>query len=67
MPQFEVTEAAADFAELVDRAMAGEDIVFARDGRPVARLIPAAGNSLSQIRGIWRGRVEDAEDAFGTD
>jgi prevent-host-death family protein len=35
-----VGEAKAHFSELLDRAAAGEEIVIARAGKPVARLAP---------------------------
>jgi prevent-host-death family protein len=35
-----VAEAKAKLSELLDRAVAGEDIVIARAGKPLARLVP---------------------------
>jgi prevent-host-death family protein len=56
-------EAKTKLSKLVERAEAGEDIVIARNGKPVARLVPvAATNSLAAVRGAWRGRVRIAED-----
>jgi prevent-host-death family protein len=40
--QINVAEAKANLSALLDRAVAGEDIVIARAGRPVARLVPVA-------------------------
>jgi prevent-host-death family protein len=37
--QVEVDAAIATFEDLVDRAASGEEIVIARDGRPIARLV----------------------------
>jgi prevent-host-death family protein len=43
MPPFiELSDARADFAALVDRAAAGEEIVIAKNGVPCARLVPIA-------------------------
>ena len=56
-------EAKTKLSQLVERAEAGEDIVIARNGKPVARLVPVAGTtSLAAVRGAWRGRVRMAED-----
>ena len=56
-------EAKTTLSQLVERAESGEEIVIARRGVPVARLVPvAAGTSLSSVRGAWRGRVRLAED-----
>jgi prevent-host-death family protein len=69
-------EAKTQLSRLVERAEAGEDIVIARRGKPVARLVPVvATSSLATVRGAWRGRMhiandfdelpEDIADAFG--
>lgn len=56
-------EAKTKLSQLVERAHAGEDIVIARNGKPVVRLVPVAETtSLAAVRGIWRGRVRIAED-----
>ena len=45
-------EAKTKLSQLVERAKAGEDIVIARNGKPVARLVPIAGASaLASVRG----------------
>ncbi len=56
-------EAKTKLSQLVERAQAGEEIVIARNGKPVARLVPVvASNSFASARGAWRGRVHMAED-----
>jgi antitoxin (DNA-binding transcriptional repressor) of toxin-antitoxin stability system len=46
-----------------DPAEAGEDIVIARNGKPVARLVPVATTaSIASLRGAWRGQVCIADD-----
>jgi prevent-host-death family protein len=63
MTQFGMHEAKTRLSELVARAEAGEDIVIARNGKPVARLAPVRSTpSLASVRGAWRGRVHMAED-----
>jgi prevent-host-death family protein len=63
MAQVGMHEAKTKLSQLVERAESGEDIVIARNGRPVARLVPVAGtNSLAAVRGVWRGKVVIAED-----
>ena len=41
---------------------AGEEIVIARDGHPVARLVPLRPRKQSREPGIWRGLVRLAPD-----
>jgi prevent-host-death family protein len=56
-------EAKTTLSQLVERAEAGEDIVIARNGKPVARLVPvAATNSLASVHGALRGRIRIADD-----
>jgi antitoxin (DNA-binding transcriptional repressor) of toxin-antitoxin stability system len=37
--------------------------VIARNGTPVVRLVPVSGtSSLASVRGVWRDRIELADD-----
>jgi prevent-host-death family protein len=69
-------EAKTKLSQLVERAEAGEDILIARNGKPVARLVPIEStNSLAAVHGALRGRIhfdddfdelpEDIAEAFG--
>ena len=40
--QINIAEAKAKLSSLLDRALAGEEIVIARAGKPLARLVPVA-------------------------
>jgi prevent-host-death family protein len=56
-------EAKTKLSQLVERAESGEDIIIARNGKPVVRLVPVRQtSSLESVRGAWRGRVRIAED-----
>lgn len=37
---YNVAEAKAQFSRLLDAALAGEEVIIARAGRPLARLVP---------------------------
>lgn len=58
-----VYEAKTHLSQLLDRAAAGEEIIIARAGRPVARLV-ALADPASQPRspGAWRGKVRISPD-----
>jgi len=60
--QFNMHDAKTNLSRLVERVEAGEEIVIARDGRPVAMLVPAPGAARAGIEGAWEGRVEIAAD-----
>jgi prevent-host-death family protein len=63
MAQIGMHEAKTKLSQLVERAESGEDIVIARNGKPVARLTPVAStSSIESVRGAWRGRVRIGED-----
>lgn len=63
MTQVGMHEAKTRLSQLVERAAEGEDIVIARNGTPVARLVPIApASSFGAVRGAWRGRVEISDD-----
>lgn len=58
----DVHEAKARFSALLERVAAGEEIVIAKAGRPVARLVPYASTGEARSPGGWQGRVHLAAD-----
>jgi prevent-host-death family protein len=58
-----VYEAKTHLSQLLDRAAAGEEIVIARAGRPVARLVALSdASSRRRVPGAWRGQVSIGDD-----
>jgi prevent-host-death family protein len=60
--QVSVYEAKSTLSALLNRVEAGEEIVIARHGRPVARLVAAASRPARRTPGGWKGRVWIADD-----
>ncbi len=54
-------EAKTHLSRLVERAAAGEEVVIAKAGRPVARLVALEERS-QRTPGFWKGRISVAED-----
>jgi prevent-host-death family protein len=54
-------EAKTNLSRLVDRAVAGEEIIIGKAGRPVARLVPYTA-SAQRAPGRWQGRVRMSPD-----
>ena len=60
-----IYEAKTHLSALLDRAVAGEEIVIARSGKPLARLMPvsvASSKSGVRLGGLKRARMKLAAD-----
>ena len=57
-----VHEAKTHLSRLLEAVEAGEDVVIARAGKPIARLVPVAARIEARIPASWRGRVSIADD-----
>jgi prevent-host-death family protein len=57
-----VHEAKTHLSRLLDRAAAGEEIVVARAGRPVARLVALAPERAPRQPGVLRGKIATTPD-----
>jgi prevent-host-death family protein len=56
-------EAKTHLSQLVERALAGEEIVLTRRGEPAVRLVPERpASGFAALKGVWKGQVEIAED-----
>lgn len=56
-------EAKTQLSRLVEQALAGEEVVIARAGKPLVRLVPVAEEKpRRRIPGRWKGKVWIAPD-----
>jgi prevent-host-death family protein len=55
-------EAKTQLSKLLARVAAGEEVIIAKAGRPVARLVPYRHTAAPRQPGAWRGQVWMAED-----
>jgi prevent-host-death family protein len=55
-------EAKTNLSQLVDRAAAGEEIIIAKNGVPLARLVPLRERATPRAPGGWEGRVVISDD-----
>ena len=62
MTQFNVAEAKARLSELVKKAVAGEEIVIAKDNAPLLKLVPLAPAGGRRQPGTAKGRIWMAPD-----
>lgn len=59
-----VHEAKTRLSQLIAEAEAGGEVVIARNGKPVARLVPCAGAPVMRRFGALKGRMETGEAFF---
>lgn len=62
--QVNVLEAKTQLSRLLDRAEAGEEVIIARAGRPVVRLVPITAGALDapRVLGALKGKGWIADD-----
>jgi prevent-host-death family protein len=57
MNQVNIHQAKTQFSRLVERVAAGEEIVIAKAGKPIARLVPYAPKGAIRRPGAMRGKI----------
>jgi prevent-host-death family protein len=62
MTTINIHAAKTHLSRLVDQAASGEEIVIARAGKPVARLVPLAPARQPRVLGIFDGQYAIPDD-----
>lgn len=62
MTTVNVHEAKTNLSKLLRRAESGEEIVIARDGEPVVRLVPCTRRPRRRRPGLWKGLFKTPDD-----
>ncbi len=62
MDTINLYEAKTKLSQLVERAAAGEEIIIAKAGRPLARLVPLAKRTTPRPLGLLAGKVRVGDD-----
>ena len=57
MSTFNIADAKARFSELVKKAMLGEEVIIARDNKPVLKLVPVEERTQPRQPGTGKGQV----------
>ena len=55
-------EAKTHFSKLIERVRRGEEIIVAKAGKPVAKLLPIAQGAQVRAPGSARGRITLSDD-----
>ena len=62
MAKVNIHEAKTQFSRLLTRVAAGEEIIIAKAGKPVARLVPWEKKKANRIPGLDKGLLHVPED-----
>jgi prevent-host-death family protein len=57
-----IHEAKTHLSKLVQRAAQGEEIIIAKAGKPLAKLVPYRVSACPRQPGFWRGKVTIKDD-----
>ena len=55
-------EAKTQLSSLVEQALAGKDVVIAKAGKPLVRLVPVGATVVSRKPGHYKGKIRMAAD-----
>lgn len=57
MTKVNIHQAKTQFSRLVELAASGEEIIIAKSGQPVARLVPYRAKGAARRPGVMRGKI----------
>jgi prevent-host-death family protein len=60
--QVNIYEAKTKFSKLISQAIAGEEIIIAKSGKPVAKLVPFEGPPKNRKPGSAKDKIVMTED-----
>jgi prevent-host-death family protein len=57
-----ISEAKAQLSALIEKAMAGEEVIIGKAGKPVARIVKYENSRQIRKPGILKGQIKIADD-----
>lgn len=57
-----IYQAKTHLSALVDQALDGEEVVIARAGKPLVKLVPYLKMPVKRVPGEWKGKVKISDD-----
>lgn len=60
--QVNIYEAKTQFSKLINQAMAGEEVIIAKSGKPVVKLVPVGTLSSERVPGSAKGKITITAD-----
>ncbi len=62
MRQVNIHEAKTHLSQLLEQAALGDDIIIAKAGKPIARLVAIDDDTTPRPRGLLKGKIWIADD-----
>ena len=59
---YNIYEAKTHLSHLIDRVAKGEEILIAKSGIPLAKLVPLAKSKAKRKPGGWEGKIHISDD-----
>lgn len=60
--QVNIHEAKTHLSRLLERVEAGEEVIIARSGKPIAKLVPYSQTHGPRVPGGWEGKLKITPD-----
>jgi prevent-host-death family protein len=57
MAQFNIADAKAHFSELVQKALLGDEVIIARDNKPLLKLVPVEASKKVRFPGSAKDKI----------
>lgn len=57
-----IHEAKSQLSKLIEHALEGEEVIIAKAGQPMVRLVPIRPQESPRQGGQWKGKVRIADD-----
>jgi prevent-host-death family protein len=57
MSQFNIADAKSHFSELVQKAMLGDEVIIARDNKPLLKLVPVGTSKKDRSPGSAKDKI----------
>ncbi len=66
MSQFNIAEAKSHFSDLIRKALLGEEVVIAKDNKPLLKLVPVEPVQGRRLPGSAKGQILAISPDFDT-
>lgn len=53
-----INETKANLSQLINRALAGDEVIIARGNEPLVKLVPIAQDTSPRVGGFWANKIE---------